>query len=129
MRLASVNTYKLSDVSAFSVIDRRSIVQYPQLKETTDLDYNVGDQQVLSDLDKAYIAVMYPRTAPHPKAPVWAFEYALGKASVQDESYKKELLECAKEDMRVREATIDPARIRTSFSKWCGEAHMPKSEY
>ncbi|KAJ1328961.1 hypothetical protein MN608_05692 [Microdochium nivale] len=71
---------------------------------------------------------MYPQTAPQPKAPDWTLLYALGKASVQDDSYKKELLEYSKEDMRVREATIDPARIHAGFSKWCREAHMPKSE-
>ena len=40
---------------------------------------------VLSDLDKAALVIMYPRTTPHDGAPEWSVEYALSVVGVPTE--------------------------------------------
>jgi len=57
--------------------------------------------QVLSDLDKAYVVITYPRATPHPEAPEWTFDHALDIAKVddiKDRAKLKELLEGNKID-------------------------------
>ncbi len=64
-------------MSNYSQVDVTSIMHCPQPKELTGLDHDIGFNKELSDLDKAYMVVQYPRAQPHPDAPQWTFEYAL----------------------------------------------------
>jgi hypothetical protein len=44
--------------------------------------YTVAENTGLSDLDKAYMVINYPRKHPHPSAPRWTLDRALDVAGV-----------------------------------------------
>ncbi len=67
------DVYNHYDVSNYSHVDVTSIMHHPQPKELTGLGSDVGYNTALSDLDKAYMVVQYPRDKPHPEAPQWTF--------------------------------------------------------
>ncbi|KAG5635238.1 hypothetical protein H0H81_011954 [Sphagnurus paluster] len=77
-----IDVYNLNNVSNFSKLDTTSIMMYfmePYLNvENIDVPVNTK----LSDMDKAYMLINYPRTRPHPKAKDWTLERALGVAGV-----------------------------------------------
>ena len=53
----------------------------------------IGWNLSLSDTDKAYIVLNYPRRQPHEKAPEWTIEYALGKIGAPEEDVIKPILD------------------------------------
>ncbi|KAI3482479.1 hypothetical protein L1887_54902 [Cichorium endivia] len=73
-----LDVYNQYDVSNYSQVDVASIMHFPQPKELTGLDQDIGYNKELSDLDKAYVVVQYPRENPPSEAPQWTFDYALG---------------------------------------------------
>ncbi|KAK7423719.1 hypothetical protein QQX98_000909 [Neonectria punicea] len=79
-----------------------------------DVDYNYK----LSDMDKAYIALMYPRIWPHERAPEWTLEAALARIGLTQET--PALAEKIQELARVSKAngSIDPTRIRDLVFGW-----------
>lgn len=68
-----------ADQTQFTEFDKQSIMLYPVQKELTDGVYEVGWNTALSDVDREFIARMYPKT---PKAGV---ELTIGGPAVQAE--------------------------------------------
>jgi hypothetical protein len=56
-----INVYAMNEVSNFSQVDTSSIMHYPQPKEITGLAQDIPYNTKLTDLDKAYIILQYPR--------------------------------------------------------------------
>ncbi|KAJ1021938.1 hypothetical protein NDA16_003700 [Ustilago loliicola] len=121
-----INVYKSSDVSNYSQVDETSIMQYPQPKEVTGLDHDIGYPMVLSKFDKAYMVIQYPRSEPHKKAPEWTFEHALEVIGCP-ESVCKEIQEARKQDTNAK-GDIDPTRIREILGKWAKAAHAKNGQ-
>lgn len=55
-----------ADRTQFSAFDRNSIMLYPVSKDLTDGVFEVGWNTELSDVDKEFIAAMYPPAQPEP---------------------------------------------------------------
>ena len=74
-----INVYNKSDITNYAQVDIHSIMHYPQPKELTGLDVDIPFNGKLSDLDKAYMILQYPRKAMHPEAAKagWSIEKAL----------------------------------------------------
>ncbi|KAG5637671.1 hypothetical protein H0H81_003639 [Sphagnurus paluster] len=77
-----IDVYNLNNVSNFSKLDTTSIMMYfmPASMNAENIEVRVNNK--LSDMDKAYILINYPRKRPHPKAKDWTLERALGVAGV-----------------------------------------------
>ena len=67
------------------------------------LNYN------LSDTDKAFVFLHYPRMVPHPDAPEWTIQHALDIADITGDR-REEILQAQ-----------SPGRIREIFQQWCAE--------
>ncbi|KAF8068874.1 hypothetical protein FPV67DRAFT_1761161 [Lyophyllum atratum] len=67
----------------------------------------IGVRTALSDLDKAYMVINYPRKKPHPKAKQWTLEKALEVAGVPSDMQTD-----------ILEAIDDASTLRTLFSDW-----------
>ena len=65
--------------------------------------------QVLDDMDKAYMLINYPRAEAAPETPEWTFEHALDVAGV-DATAKATLLE--------HWAAKKYEDVRTTFNNW-----------
>lgn len=81
-------------------------------KELNMQRMEVKPNSVLSELDKAYIAIHYPRDAPAPEAPEWTLEYALNAAGVPADSVKSIMLHKGNAD-----------KVRDLFSLWNASSH------
>lgn len=57
-----LETYNLMDVSSFSEVDERSIMHYPMPAVATEGGHEVPYNYDLSDLDKAYMVINYPKS-------------------------------------------------------------------
>ena len=71
------------------------------------------NEVLLSDLDKAALVIMYPRTTPHDNAPEWTIEHALFVVGVPNE---------------LQGAIIgdrSPDGIRNRFVEWSNPASPP----
>ncbi|KAJ7493835.1 hypothetical protein FB451DRAFT_1122358 [Mycena latifolia] len=79
-----IDVYNATDVSNFSALDTTSIMMYfmPAAMNLERID--VPPNEVLSDMDKAYMVINYPRPTPHASAPMWTLEYALKVSGVDD---------------------------------------------
>lgn len=116
-----IDVYNQYDVSNYSQVDVTSIMHCPQPKELTGLDHDIGFNKELSDLDKAYMVVQYPRAQPHPETPQWTFEYAL-KVIGCPESVAQQL-RAAKARGTNQGGFIDPTSIRKILSDWTKASH------
>lgn len=103
-----INVYKNVDVPNYSQVDELSIMHYPQPKELTGLDHDIGYNRSLSELDKAYMVVQYPRAEPHPEAPEWTFEHALSVIGCPDDVAQK--LNKARADCTDPQGQINPSK-------------------
>lgn len=86
----------------------------------TGLPYDIDYNYKLSDIDKAYMCIMYARPAreEHPRAPGWTLEYALSLTGIveQDPDTSARILQIADGD-----STWE--RVRDLFSEWSRTAH------
>ncbi|GJJ10365.1 hypothetical protein Clacol_004591 [Clathrus columnatus] len=80
-----LKSYLYSDVSNWSEVDIQSIMIYPIDKSFTyEGNIIVGMNTELSEKDKAYMVINYPRDVPHAKAPQWTLSHALTIANVPE---------------------------------------------
>ncbi|KAH8099648.1 hypothetical protein BXZ70DRAFT_240518 [Cristinia sonorae] len=98
-----IDVYSRDNVSNYSQVDLNSIMMYFMPPEMNTERIDVRPNYVLSDLDKAYIAINYPFQSKDPK---WTLAYALEVAGVTG---------AARENI-ARES--DAAVIRQKFSVW-----------
>ena len=112
-----INVYNNSDVSNYSQVDIHSIMHYPQPKELTGLDEDIPYNEKLSDIDKAYMILQYPRKMMHPKADEdgWSFEKALQVMGAPTDITDKVLTFAKDED---RFGQISPVNIREVIKNW-----------
>ncbi|KAI0061847.1 zincin [Artomyces pyxidatus] len=66
-------------------LDTTSIMYFPLPHELTGVSNDGALSDSLSDMDKAYMVINYPRTEPHPDMPEWTLEKALQIAGVPDD--------------------------------------------
>ncbi|KAI0060135.1 zincin [Artomyces pyxidatus] len=76
----------------YAQLDITSIMYFPLPRELTGVSYDVPLSDSVSDMDKAYMVINYPRAEPHPDAPDWTLEKALQVASLPDD-YRTWILE------------------------------------
>lgn len=62
----------------------------------------VRENKVLSDVDKAFLVLTYPRTTPHPDAPEWTVGHALETAGVPDEDQREIIVDGSPDEIRRR---------------------------
>ncbi|KAI1880301.1 hypothetical protein JX265_001922 [Neoarthrinium moseri] len=125
-----VERYNSKDVSSFSQVDRFSIMQYPMPASVTGLPYDIDYNYTISDMDKAYMSIMYPRPAGEQSKSEWTLEYALVKSGISREApdTSDEILAVYALGKDKTPPTVDTERIRILFSEWCLEAHTARSE-
>ena len=82
------------------------IAQHPEA--SSSFNYDIINS-ALTDLDKAYMVINYPRTQPHPDAPEWTLAHALDVAGV-DPRTKQRILNL--------HAQGDITTLRTTFNMW-----------
>ncbi|KAE8244742.1 hypothetical protein A4X13_0g6310 [Tilletia indica] len=112
-----IDVINKSSVSNFSQVDPHSIMHYPSSKLITGLPYDVPYNTELSEMDKAYIVINYPRSKPHPDAPEWTLEHALKVAGVPD-GVKQEIMDLAEASRDNETGQIDPQEIRAAFTAY-----------
>lgn len=118
--MQSLDKYNINDITSFSKVDTQSIMQYPMPKYITGLDHDIDYNYNLSEMDKAYMVIMYPRKAPHAKAPEWTFEHALEKAGVtQGDPTVADQMKKAYKDLQFTDGTANPSKIWQLFEYWC----------
>lgn len=115
-----INVYKVNDVSNFSRVDIQSIMHYPQPKEITGLDYDIPYNLTLTDLEKAYMILRYPRPSIHPKAAEqgWTFNKALQVMGTPPDVTNK-VLQFLESDHGQISGQILPLSVRETLEKWC----------
>lgn len=118
-----INVYNKSDVSNYSQVDIQSIMHYPQPKELTGHDEDIPYNGKLSDLDKAYMILQYPRKTMHPQAAKggWSIEKALKVVGAPADVTDK-VLNFVKEDAD-EFGEISPVNIREVIKNWIRATH------
>jgi len=76
--------YLQSDMSNWSEVDTQSIMIYPIDRSFTYEGIVVGMNTELSEKDKAYMVINYPRDQPHEEASAWTLKQALAVANVPE---------------------------------------------
>jgi hypothetical protein len=125
-----IRPYNLNDVSNFSQVDPTSIMHYYQPAIVTGgdpIEYNY----VLSDLDKAYMTINYPRSVDEEKAhsrnSSVTLESALQSVGLTDDDPKT-----ANKILAVRNEAgkddIDVGQIRRLFTAWAKAKHTVTDE-
>ncbi|EPQ29004.1 uncharacterized protein PFL1_03294 [Pseudozyma flocculosa PF-1] len=122
-----IDVYGAKEVSNYSQVDTTSIMQYPQPKELTGLKEDIPFNTELSQLDKAYMVLQYPRPRPHAKAPEWTIDYALKVAGCPADIAQK-VLASSRTDLQPNSEEIDPTQIRKIVGAWAKEAHNPNPD-
>ena len=80
----------------------------------------VKPNNVLSDIDKAYIIINYPHPVDTPPLdPVWTFEFALGVAGVDGSARDRILQEYRNSNW---------PEVRYQFTNWCITARAARAE-
>ncbi|GJJ10385.1 hypothetical protein Clacol_004611 [Clathrus columnatus] len=80
-----ITPYFHEDMSVWSEVDIQSIMMYPIHKSFTyEGNIVVGMNTELSEKDKAYMVLVYPRDVPHENAPKWTLSHALSVANVPE---------------------------------------------
>ncbi|KAF5242674.1 hypothetical protein FANTH_8583 [Fusarium anthophilum] len=113
-----INVYNKSDVSNYSQVDIHSIMHYPQPKELTGLKEDIPYNEKLTDLDKAYMILQYPRKTMHDKAKEdgWSIEQALKVIGAPPDVTRK-VLNFVEEDCDDF-GEISPVNIREVIKNW-----------
>ncbi|KAK6966593.1 hypothetical protein R3P38DRAFT_3515439 [Favolaschia claudopus] len=83
-----IDVYDTNDVSNYSALDMKSIMMYFMPAAMDKERIEIKPNNVLSELDKAYMVINYPRAKPHPSAPEWTLAYALKVAGVSGAAAK-----------------------------------------
>ncbi|KAJ6627702.1 hypothetical protein B0H10DRAFT_1993760 [Mycena sp. CBHHK59/15] len=107
-----IDVYNSADVSNYSALDLTSIMMYFMPPEMNLERINVPPNYVLSDMDKAFMAINYPRPTPHADAPMWTLDYALKVAGVDVPVSQK-----------IKTAKGDVAEIRRLFTAFSVARH------
>ncbi|KAI0060344.1 hypothetical protein BV25DRAFT_1888300 [Artomyces pyxidatus] len=107
-----INVYADKEVSNFSELDTTSIMHYPMPRQVTGLSYDIPYNSQLSQMDKAYMVINYPRAEPHPNASSWTLETALQKAGVPTDVQDAIL------SVPPMNGRPDALEIRRLFSNW-----------
>ncbi|KAJ7153279.1 hypothetical protein C8R46DRAFT_1197359 [Mycena filopes] len=84
-----IDAYNGSDVSNYSELDLTSVMMYFMPAEMNKQHIEVPPNHALSDKDKAYMIINYPRPTAHVSAPKWTLEYALQVSGVGATTVKK----------------------------------------
>ncbi|KAK7696473.1 hypothetical protein QCA50_001130 [Cerrena zonata] len=100
------------EVSSCSDFDKKSIMLYSIPSETNVQGIYIPENDVLSDMDKAYMFLHYPRARPHPEAAEWSISHALNIANVIGPK-REEILR-----------TTSPDRVRRLFIEWSAAEHL-----
>ncbi|SPO47202.1 uncharacterized protein PSANT_04890 [Moesziomyces antarcticus] len=116
-----INVYKITDVSNFSEVDTTSIMHYPQPKELTGLKEDIGYNKELSDLDKAYMVLQYPRDKPHAQAPQWTFDHALAVIKCPESVCQQ--MRTARAAIKNSDGKTDLSELRKILGDWSISAH------
>ncbi|KAJ7092313.1 hypothetical protein B0H15DRAFT_905677 [Mycena belliarum] len=100
-----IDVYNATDVSNYSALDRTSIMMYfmPAAMNLEGID--IPPNELLSDMDKAYMVINYPRPTPHGSAPQWTLDYALKVSGVD-----------AATTQDIKNARGDVTKIRAIFT-------------
>ncbi|KAJ7235845.1 hypothetical protein C8J57DRAFT_1571489 [Mycena rebaudengoi] len=77
-----IDVYNSNDVSNYSVLDTTSVMMYFMPHQMNVEQIDIPPNDALSDLDKAYMVINYPRPSPHATAPQWTLDYALKVSGV-----------------------------------------------
>ena len=102
-------------------------MQYPMPASVTGLSYDIDYNYDLSEMDKAYMCIMYPRARPHDSAPKWTLEHALEVTGIsREDPVTANRIKAAA--VVGTDGFIDPSRIRIIFSDWCLKTHIGNSE-
>ncbi|KAI8653321.1 ZnMc domain-containing protein [Fusarium keratoplasticum] len=106
-------------------LDTQSIMHFPLPGVITGRDFDIDYNYELSDMDKAYIALMYPRSWPSQRAPQWTLEAALRMIGLtqQTPSLAEKIKELAKTPGA--DGSIDSTKIRDLVFKWVTWFHTP----
>ncbi|KAJ7438411.1 hypothetical protein B0H11DRAFT_2105041 [Mycena galericulata] len=72
-----INTYNASDVSNYSQFDDESIMLYPMPAWMNEQNIEITMNYTLSDFDKAYMLINYPRVQALHSEPLWTLDHAL----------------------------------------------------
>jgi hypothetical protein len=125
-----VRPYNENDVSNFSQVDTKSIMHYFQPSEVTSgpsIEYNY----VLSDLDKAYMVINYPRSLADERKRVndkdWTLDASLKKAGLTENDPTLAANILAVRDSPGQDG-IDVGQIRDLFTKWARAQHTIKDK-
>jgi hypothetical protein len=82
---------------------------HPELYDPEAFNYD-PIHTALSEIDKAYMIINYPRPSAHPNSPKWTFEHALSVAGVKD----KKTLDILMGDWNKK----NYSRLRRKFIQW-----------
>ncbi|KAJ7452613.1 hypothetical protein FB451DRAFT_1050784, partial [Mycena latifolia] len=106
-----IDVYQDTDVSNYSELDLNSIMMYFMPAEMNDEGIAVPPNKKLSDIDKAYMVINYPRPKPHDGARQWTLEYALKVAGVDAVTTQKILSHNS-------DTSVDAHAIRGTFIRY-----------
>jgi hypothetical protein len=125
-----IRPYNLNDVSNFSQVDPTSIMHYYQPAIVTGgdpIEYNY----VLSDLDKAYMTINYPRSVDEEKAHSRNSSVTL-ESALQSVGLTDDVPKTANKILAVRNEAgkddIDVGQIRRLFTAWAKAKHTVTDE-
>lgn len=101
-------------------------MHYPMSAALTGLDHDIEYNYSLSDMDKAYMCIMYPRpgNTTHSKAPEWSFDYALAKTGIvrEDPETAQRIMDAYHDGHDATGTSVDPQRVRELFGRWCSRS-------
>ncbi|KAH8832750.1 hypothetical protein DL96DRAFT_1551871 [Flagelloscypha sp. PMI_526] len=99
-----LNVYNNADISNYSVLDLTSIMMFFFPPQLTKEHIGVSPNLALSDMDKAFLCINYPRSIAKPADPAlgqWTLEQALEVAKV-DEDTKNSILSKVGQPSQIR---------------------------
>lgn len=99
-------------------------MQYPMPAVITGLDHDIDYIYNLSELDRAYMCVMYPRPGnqAHEKTPEWTFSFALEKTGIMTQAPDAASAITNAYAQDVTATAINVGRIRDLFARWCHDS-------
>ncbi|KAF7344143.1 ZnMc domain-containing protein [Mycena venus] len=100
-----IDVYNSTDVSNYSQLDLTSIMMYFMPSAMNLQHVDVPPNHILSDMDKAYMVINYPRPKPHALAPTWTLDYALKVSGVDNATTQD-----------IKNAKGDVTKIRAVFT-------------
>ncbi|KAJ7270869.1 hypothetical protein C8J57DRAFT_1065233 [Mycena rebaudengoi] len=77
-----IDVYNSTDISNYSALDITSVMMYFMPRQMNVEQIDIPPNDALSDMDRAYMVINYPRPSPHALAPQWTLDYALKVSGV-----------------------------------------------